>query len=247
MVAFGKKLAAAAAEAPFDAAHYLDYESLKALLYDLQPLHLRAPVAENALSLAVAPATNAAAMPLAPLAEGRRGRAATRSSSSAWTPSCGRWTRPSRRPPRAPAPRAAGAPRSPPGAQVRPRARGRRAARGPRARGARRGRTWRTPAGGRRRVPGGGALREPERDRGAQAPEEARQGAARAAVCGLLHGAHARHALGAQRLAPDVVVRLSRLYAARAPPRRLRTARAVSSTSGRSCAPRPSTGCGATT
>ena len=70
MVAFGKKLAAAAAEAPFDAAHYLDYESLKALLYDLQPLHLRAPVAENALSLAVAPATNAAAMPLAPLAEG---------------------------------------------------------------------------------------------------------------------------------------------------------------------------------
>ena len=40
MVAFGKKLAAAAAEAPFDAAHYLDYESLKALLYDLQPLHL---------------------------------------------------------------------------------------------------------------------------------------------------------------------------------------------------------------
>ena len=65
MVAFGKKLAAAAAEAPFDAAHYLDYESLKALLYDLQPLHLRAPVAENALSLAVAPATNAAAMPLA--------------------------------------------------------------------------------------------------------------------------------------------------------------------------------------
>ena len=41
MVAFGKKLAAAAAEAPFDAAHYLDYESLKALLYDLQPLHLR--------------------------------------------------------------------------------------------------------------------------------------------------------------------------------------------------------------
>ena len=39
MVAFGKKLAAAAAEAPFDAAHYLDYESLKALLYDLQPLH----------------------------------------------------------------------------------------------------------------------------------------------------------------------------------------------------------------
>ena len=70
MVAFGKKLAAAAAEAPFDAAHYLDYESLKALLYDLQPLHLRAPVAENALSLAVAPATNAAAMPLAPRAEG---------------------------------------------------------------------------------------------------------------------------------------------------------------------------------
>ena len=35
MVAFGKKLAAAAAEAPFDGAHYLDYESLKALLYDL--------------------------------------------------------------------------------------------------------------------------------------------------------------------------------------------------------------------
>ena len=70
MVAFGEKLAAAAAAAPFDAGRYLDYEALKALLYDLEPLHLRAPVAENALSLAVAPATNAAAMPLAPRAEG---------------------------------------------------------------------------------------------------------------------------------------------------------------------------------
>ncbi len=202
MVAFGKKLAAAAAEAPFDAAHYLDYESLKALLYDLQPLHLRAPVAENALSLAVAPATNAAAMPLAPLAEGetrtrghevfleRMDAELRKMDASVPAPA------PRARPARAP-----GAPRSPPGAQVRPRARGRRAARGPRARGARRGGgRGRTPAGGRRRVPGGGALREPERDRGAQAPEEARQGAARAAVRGLLHGAHARHALGAQRL-----------------------------------------------
>ena len=108
MVAFGKKLAAAAAEAPFDAA-LLGLRSLKALLCDLQPLHLRAPVAENALSLAVAPG-DAAAMRSRRSPRGRRGRAATRSSSSAWTPSCGRWTRPSRRPPRAPAPRGAWTP-----------------------------------------------------------------------------------------------------------------------------------------
>ena len=55
MVAYGEALKRAAEESPFDPRAYLDYEALKALLYDLEKLHFRPPVEENAMSLTVRP------------------------------------------------------------------------------------------------------------------------------------------------------------------------------------------------
>ena len=79
MVAYGEALKRAAEESPFDPRAYLDYEALKALLYDLEKLHFRPPVEENAMSLTVTPATNAAAMPM----EAHRDEDASEPSSSA--------------------------------------------------------------------------------------------------------------------------------------------------------------------
>ena len=65
MVAYGEALKRAAEESPFDPRAYLDYEALKALLYDLEKLHFRPPVEENAMSLTV---TGRVAKPEAPSA-----------------------------------------------------------------------------------------------------------------------------------------------------------------------------------
>ena len=65
MVAFGKVLASAAAESRFPASAFLDYEALKASLYELERLHLREPLEEGAMSLSMTPATNAAGQPQA--------------------------------------------------------------------------------------------------------------------------------------------------------------------------------------
>lgn len=55
----------AKAASSYPASAYLDYSLLKHMIYDLQVLNLREPVDENAMSLSVTPATNAAGMPLA--------------------------------------------------------------------------------------------------------------------------------------------------------------------------------------
>lgn len=63
MVAFGDTINRAKAQSSYPASAYLDYSQLKRIIYDLQLLNLREPVDENAMSLSVTPATNAAAMP----------------------------------------------------------------------------------------------------------------------------------------------------------------------------------------
>ena len=65
MVAYGMVLASAAAESKFPASAFLDYEALKASLYELERLHLREPLEEGAMSLSMTPATNAAGQPQA--------------------------------------------------------------------------------------------------------------------------------------------------------------------------------------
>ncbi|KAJ8598172.1 hypothetical protein CTAYLR_007356 [Chrysophaeum taylorii] len=63
MVAFGDTIEDAKAQSSYPSWAYLDYSKLKRMLYDLALLNLREPVDENAMSLSVTPATNAAAMP----------------------------------------------------------------------------------------------------------------------------------------------------------------------------------------
>ena len=50
MVAYGETIAKAAATSKFEASAFLDYEALKASLYELEEQHLREPLEENALS-----------------------------------------------------------------------------------------------------------------------------------------------------------------------------------------------------
>uniref|UniRef100_A0A7S3JV42 SPX domain-containing protein n=1 Tax=Aureoumbra lagunensis TaxID=44058 RepID=A0A7S3JV42_9STRA len=63
MVAFGETLENVKATSSLPPSAYLEYQSLKGMIYDLQLLNLREPVDENAMSLSVTPATNAAGMP----------------------------------------------------------------------------------------------------------------------------------------------------------------------------------------
>mmetsp|Transcript_29232 Transcript_29232/g.94304 ORF Transcript_29232/g.94304 Transcript_29232/m.94304 type:complete len:754 (-) Transcript_29232:525-2786(-) len=63
MVNFGKTLEDAMGKSRYPSSAYLDYGGLKRMIYALEVRHLREPVDENAMSLSVRPATNAAAMP----------------------------------------------------------------------------------------------------------------------------------------------------------------------------------------
>lgn len=63
MVAFGDTINRVKSQSSYPASAYLEYTQLKGIIYDLQLLNLREPIDENAMSLSVTPATNAAAMP----------------------------------------------------------------------------------------------------------------------------------------------------------------------------------------
>lgn len=77
MVAFGETIEQAKDASVYPASAYLDYAKLKSMIYDLQQLNLRSPVAENAMSLSMHSATNAACMPVDSDDEGERSLSTT--------------------------------------------------------------------------------------------------------------------------------------------------------------------------